>query len=151
VSGADAACTPLRRGLITAEMIKSGVIRATMQFSYPSPGFTLHPRFPATETDGRDHSGKHMVEGSWVRLDPKVNLAKLHLARYERIIATAMQRYGMILRDTGGCIGLYGRNTINEGMKWSQAGVKGTYEMGFGEKKSRFPWHRLQVLRPPPH
>lgn len=103
-------------GLIRPGELKAGAIKHALVFSYD---FTKAggPVFPATDSDGRTSTeGARppgtlpIPEGARVQLDPRLDLESLHLTRWQRIIARALQVYGMYLSDTGGGLGLYAVN-----------------------------------------
>lgn len=93
-------------GLIWPRELATGHIEHALLFAYP---FTKQggPVWPATSSDGRSTNVGAIPEGTRVRLDPKLNLDSLSLAPYQRTIAEALQKYGMILGDTGGAMGLF--------------------------------------------
>ena len=144
--GGNAANTPLLRGLVTPEAINAGVINETLQFSTPQIG-TGSPRFPAMHNAPTCGTTcvNHLVEGTWVRLDPAYDVNASTLPAWQKTIARALQDHGAILRDNGGTLSVYGRNPINGGASWASAGFSGT-SAGFS---SAFPWNRIQILNPP--
>lgn len=93
-------------GLIWPRELAAGRIEHALLFAYP---FTKQggPVWPATSSDGRTTSAGAIPEGTRVRLNPELNLDSLGLAPYQRTIAAALQKYGMILGDTGGAMGLF--------------------------------------------
>ena len=105
------------------------------------------PRFPALHNAATCGSScaNHLVEGTWLRLDPALNVEALPLPAWQKVIARAIQRHGMILRDNSGAFAIYGENPINRGVSWGIAGLSGT-SAGFS---SAFPWSQLQVLQAP--
>lgn len=144
--GGNAANTPLRRGLVTPEHVLAGYIGETLQFGCPEIGRGA-PRFPALHNAPTCQSCEwHMPEGSWVRLSPSVDVGALDLLPWERTVARAMQDHGMILRDNAGALTVYGKNPINGGLSWPDAGLGS----GGSERFSAaFPWDGLELLVPP--
>ena len=64
--------------------------------------------FPAQRTDGTLGTSEAIPEGTTFRLDPRLDIASLHLPRVTAIMAEAAQRYGIIVRDkTLHAIGFY--------------------------------------------
>ena len=74
---------------------------------------------PATESDGRPESMLvaavgltrppnvlPIPEGARVQLDPALDLDSLSLTPWQKVIARALQRYGMYLADTAGTTSL---------------------------------------------
>jgi hypothetical protein len=93
-------------GVIFPAELRQGEIRHALLFSFPYTKAGA-PTRPATESDGTTDSSLAIPMGTRVRLDPTLDLNTLTLTPYERTIAIALQRYGMILGDTGGGISLY--------------------------------------------
>jgi len=93
----------LLNGVIWPHEIINGAINHAIEFTYPyckSGG----PVLPATETDGTGHGTYDLPEGARLQLNPALNLDSLNLNPYEKVIAKALQEYGMILGDDGGGI-----------------------------------------------
>jgi hypothetical protein len=93
-------------GLIWPQELRVGEIRHALMFSYPYTSAAGAVE-PATETDGQSTRSDALPEGARLQLDPSLDLDSLPLQPYERVIARALQRYGMYLGDTGGGINLY--------------------------------------------
>jgi hypothetical protein len=88
----------LLAGLVWPDDLARGEIRHALIFSYPytsAAGFVA----PATETDGRSARLDAIPEGARLQLDPTLDVSAL--PPYERMIARALQQYGMYLADTG--------------------------------------------------
>jgi hypothetical protein len=147
----NAACTPLRRGLITPEDLRDainsgGALPYTLQFGMPQIGNGA-PRYPATHNAPTCNSScaNHIVEGTWVRLNPSYDVEGSGLPAWQKVIARTLQTKGAILRDNGGTLVIYAENPINRGVSWGVAGLSGT-SAGFS---GSFPWAQLQILSPP--
>lgn len=100
---------PYLAGLIFPEELRAGRIGHALALgvNYPSP---LHV-YPATKSDGRNLEPTALPMGSRLQLDPKYTEADFRrwgLDRSGRVIARALQRYGMILVDGSGHPKLYG-------------------------------------------
>ena len=95
----------LPAGMIWPEELAAGRIEHALQFSYnyPKKG---GPVSPATESDGTSSRNDAIPEGARLQLDPTLELDGLGLRPYERIIAEALQQYGMFLADHGGGVEL---------------------------------------------
>ena len=106
-TGHTGAGLSLLAGLIRPSDIRAGVIRHALAFAAPVTG--TNSVLPGTSTDGRTSGGP--PEGTRFQLDPSINLAALHLGPFQLIVARALQRYGMYLRDTGGAVTLYAEST----------------------------------------
>lgn len=98
----------LTLGLLWPEEMAAGSVNHALQFAYD---FTKSggPVAPATESDGVTRSRAAIPIGARVRLDPALDLSTLGLARYEMVVARALQNYGMILVDSGGGLSVYAR------------------------------------------
>ena len=85
-------------GLITPHDIASGTINHALRIATPdnSPTGVL----PATDSDGTNPGG--IPEGQLVRLDPSLDLNAYNLNAFQKIVAKALQTYGMYLIDTSG-------------------------------------------------
>jgi hypothetical protein len=104
--GAKASGFASLAGLVWPRELRRGRIDHALFFAYP---FTRSggPVSPATASDGRVADAGGLPEGARLQLDPSLDLNRLGLQPYQRTIAEAMQRYGIILGDTGGAFGLY--------------------------------------------
>ena len=76
-----------------------------LQFSYNYPKRSGSVE-PAIESDGHSKRSDAILAGARLRLDPTLDLDSLGLTHYGRIIAQALQQYGMILADNGGGVEL---------------------------------------------
>lgn len=87
---------PYLAGLIRRWEVDAGKIEHALAFAYPntSPSFV----YPATKSDGH---GTGMPEGTRLQLNPAFDLTTL-TDPVARIIAKAMQVYGMFVVDTSG-------------------------------------------------
>ncbi len=100
---------PYLAGLIFPEELRAGEIRHALALgiNYPSP---LHVH-PATKSDGRSYEPWSLPMGSHLQLDPKyteADFTRWGLDASGKVIARALQRYGMILVDGSGHPKLYG-------------------------------------------
>ncbi len=113
-----AAGVPIIAGLILYDEVLSGGIShkiacATRFNAYKE--FT----FPATWTDGHLPGG--IPEGAVIQLDPALDLSPFDLLPGERVVARALQKYGMVNVDNAGGSPLYGQNLNNDsrGRSWN--------------------------------
>jgi hypothetical protein len=100
----------LGNGLVWPHEIEQGEIPHALVFAYP---YTRAggPVRPATASDGSSVELGALPEGAQVRLDPNLDLESLTLEPWQKVIARALQRYGMFLGDTGGTLGLSAVNS----------------------------------------
>ncbi|HEY2935384.1 MAG TPA: hypothetical protein VGJ25_02210, partial [Gaiellaceae bacterium] len=71
------------------------------------------PVQPATSSDGHSTVAGAIPEGARLQLDPSLDLGSLGLNAWQATIARALQKFGMILGDTGGTVGLSAVNAIS--------------------------------------
>lgn len=105
-TGHTGAALSLLAGLIRPSDIRNGVIRHALAFGAPVTGTAFVP--PGTSSDGRVTAGP--PEGTRFQLDPGLDLSSLKLSPVQLIVAQALQRYGMYLRDTAGAVALYAQS-----------------------------------------
>jgi hypothetical protein len=105
--GVRASGFALLAGLIRPSEVRANRIEHALVMGIPntSPSF----RAPATTSDGRTPGGIAM--GSHFQLDPNFDVSRL--PPDQRMIARAMQRYGVYIGDTSGAITLYAQNTAS--------------------------------------
>jgi len=164
MGGSNLGNVPLRRGLVTPEDLHRGRIDQALQMAMPQIGKGA-PRFPAIYSCPRKSHGKctnsvgpnRMVCGTWLRLDPSVNVDALPIQAWEKVIGHTLQQHGMIFRDYAKTLIIYGKDSTNGGMRWIDAGIKPGKSTPPGEDakaaefSKSFPWNKLQVLLPPKH
>ena len=103
--GPRGAGIPYLAGLVRPWEIALGHIDHALALTYQNTATTY--TFPATKTDGPCTLSTCMPEGSRLQLDPTVDVTTLGLSASGAIIAKALQKYGMIVVDTGGHPKLY--------------------------------------------
>lgn len=141
----DAANFPLLGGLIRPEEILQGHIDHALVFSLPGASGAAHV-CPATHDDGSSDDPAALEEGSWVQLDPAVEVDSLPIPAWQQTIARAMQVYGMYLRDDGGSLAIMAENPISRGYDaWAAVGLGGIASASL----AGIPWDRFRVLAPP--
>jgi hypothetical protein len=143
--GATATSLPLLGGLIRLSEVQAGVIPHAVAFEVASPRKGVFV-WPAQRTDGQNADPNSLPEGIRFRLDPTLDIAALNLPPLTRMIAEAVQRYGMVLRDsTHIAVGFYGEQPKpGEGNPYPAA-LGG---LTFQEAMAKFPWAQLQVIAP---
>ena len=97
-------------GMIRPHELEAGRIEHALAFTMKATK-AGGPVLPATGSDGRSSLPGAIPEGARLQLDPNLNLDALGLSRHERVIAEALQRYGMFLVDTGGAVAIRVQNT----------------------------------------
>lgn len=112
-SGATAAHSALLAGLIRPQEIRRGRIDHALQATIPGIG-SGEPRCPAVANVPTTDDPDAPPEGTRFQLSPSVNVGELEVPRIVRVIARALQRYGMIVVDNGGQIAFRGENPIGK-------------------------------------
>jgi hypothetical protein len=140
--GATATSLPLVDGLITPDELKTGVINHALAMAIPATR-AKHWAFPAQRTDGNDTTAASIPEGARFRLDPTLNLASLNLPPLTLMLATAAQKYGIIVRDKAGVVTFAAQDPTPT--------ATNPYPALFGTKwpstvLGAFPWSHLQLL-----
>jgi hypothetical protein len=132
-SGANGAGTPLIGGVIRPEEVAAGVIRHALMCSTPvnrvrasgtTPRWEL--RSPAaSRTDAPFVGRQYIPEGARLQLDPALDLDTLGLAPQARVVACAMQQYGMFVTDNAPSFGIYFQNLGPSGGSWESWDIPG--------------------------
>jgi len=142
--------------------VASGVINHPLVFSMPNVGPAPNPYPSAPGTEGYP-GNTGLPLGTWLRLNPSVNVASLGLSKFEAMIAVALQKYGMFCRDIGYYdLSIIGTDQVNQGgnaVDWPAVGVSLPNTIPAGQwaagtpyatrLSSNFPWSSMQVLEPP--
>lgn len=143
--GARGSGMPLAAGLIRPEEILAGEIRHALSFAAPTTRRSTVEGGPrevcspvASRTDGKHTGGEYLPEGVRIQLDPGLDLDTLGLAPRTRIIARAMQVYGMFLCDHGETFKVYFQNLGPDRGRWK--------DIGTFDDLSRIPVERFRVL-----
>jgi hypothetical protein len=96
-TSADAAGLPILPGLVRFDEVAAGAIDHAIRFTTPETRSAYV--YPARHFASSDASSSLPPMGTRVRLKASYNVAAL--PTQARVIAVAMQRYGMILADNG--------------------------------------------------
>jgi hypothetical protein len=104
--------------------------------------------WPANRTDGYDSNPTDPVEGERFRLNPKLNLTKLHLNPVALTLARAMQRYGLIVTDQSGSVAIQSEDP--RPYESEHHGTNPYTQMQHGtptfELLDAIPWNQLQAM-----
>jgi hypothetical protein len=141
--GATATSLPLVGGLLTIKELQEGHINHAIAMAIPEPS----PEYvwPAQRSDGFSHNAGAIPEGTIFRLPASVNVAQLNLPPFVRMLATAAQEYGVVVRDTSGCVCFYGEDPTPTGSNPYSKIMEGQYANNL---LKLFPWASLQAVRP---
>jgi hypothetical protein len=145
--GATATGISLVAGLVTLDDLRSGRIDHAIALGVDGTRKGV-VSWPANRTDGRSVAADSVVEGQRLRLDPTVDVASLPLTPLGRMLATALQQYGAIVRDTTlGSVTVYAENSLPV----TPPGSPDPYGAFYGGKPKYaqldgIPWDRLVAL-----
>ncbi|MFN8109901.1 MAG: hypothetical protein U0Y82_08645 [Thermoleophilia bacterium] len=142
--GATASGIPAAAGLVTSQDLARGSIDHALVIGLPyiRTGSFLSP---ATRTDGWTTDATDPLMGQRFRLDPAVDVAALNLPPLARMVALAVQRYGLVVRDTSGSVSFYGEDPVSTGSNPFTAALAG---QDMGVVMRQFPWDHIQALAP---
>lgn len=102
--------------------------------------------YPANRTDGASADPGHLREGQRLRLDPSLDVTTLGLTPLGEVIARAAQRYGFIVSDRAGSVGLA---TQSGRAQEHRTGINPWDVLLGGPAHSvmaKFPWDRVEAL-----
>jgi hypothetical protein len=104
----------LLAGLVTMAEQRRGEVRHALHLGLPETrkGSWI---WPAQRSDGRVADEKAILQGAIFRLPAEIDLESQVMTGYARMLARAVQRYGMVVRDTAGAVTLYAENPMLEG------------------------------------
>jgi hypothetical protein len=146
--GASATSTTVAGGLVKLDELRAGHIDHALMLSLPQTR-SHEWSWPAQRTDGAagDTAADSIPSGSHFRLDPKLDLAQLHLPPLTRMLAEAAQRYGIYITErTHYMVGLGVESPAPYG------GRGNPYDRYLGGRSPNeildaFPWTKLQLLQ----
>jgi hypothetical protein len=144
--GAGASGLSLLGGQIHLEDLEHGTIDHALEILMPD---TANKRFvwPADRTDGTSTAGDSIPEGTHFRLNPHLDLSALHLSPSALAIATAIQRYGLLVGDTAGAVALSAQDPtpiIRDG----KPNPYNTLLSNPYEALNAIPWGQLETVSP---
>jgi hypothetical protein len=144
--GVSASGLSILAGQIHLEELRRGAVQHALEVSLPDTagGFV----WPADRGDGESSAADAIREGTRFRLRAGLDLAALHLKPAALAIATAIQRYGMIVSDTAGAVALEAQDPT----PLMRAGRPDPYPALLGaspyEALNAIPWDKLEALSP---
>ncbi|MET0558993.1 MAG: hypothetical protein ABW065_10030 [Solirubrobacterales bacterium] len=143
--GATASSFSLAGGLITLEDLAAGEINHALAIALPRVRAGTFAA-PAARSDGNSWVGTSLPEGARLRLDPTLELWRLHLPPLTLMLARAAQRYGIYVRDVAGTVTFYAQDPAPTGTD-PYYGPGGYFEDTYPARLlASFPWKRLQLL-----
>lgn len=141
--GATATSLPVIGGTMLIDELRAGRIDHALAMAIPS---ARHGTFswPAQRSDGTNDDSAAIPEGARFRLDPSLDIDRLDLPPFTRMMAEAAQRYGMVVRDqTAHAVGFYGEDPTPTGSDPYPALFGGLSPL---DLLARFPWDHVQLL-----
>jgi hypothetical protein len=142
--GASATSLPVIAGTMLVSELQAGTIPHALGIAVPFARAHAYS-WPAQRTDGLDAKPTAIPEGARFRLDPALDIDSLGLAPVTRMMAKAVQRYGMIVRDqTAHAIAFYAEDPGPGKANPYRALFDGRYPI---DLLANFPWKYLQLLR----
>jgi hypothetical protein len=144
--GATATSIPMLGGLIRVDELRRGRIGHGLAIAIPQPRKDVFS-WPAQRTDGTYDNADAIPEGTRFRIDPRVNLDELRMSPVVRMMAEAVQDYGMVVRDKAGSVAFYAEDPTPLGAD-PYAGSTGFFDNRYPSALlADFPWQYLQALR----
>jgi hypothetical protein len=155
--GTAATGLALLAGLITIAEQRQGAINHSIHISLPQTRRAVWAH-PAQRTDGEENDPDAIPQGATFRLPESVNLEQIDMDPYARMVARAVQKYGMVVRDTAGTVVLYAENPLSKGADHPYFGVGGILRCAKGSAEAAcypdsnnrlhgFPWDKLEVIQ----
>jgi hypothetical protein len=144
--GAGASGLSLLGGQIHLEDLERGSINHALEILLPDTAANTFVA-PANRTDGASKAADAIPEGTRLRLSPSLDLSTLHLSAAGLEIATAIQRYGMIVGDTSGSVAL----SAQDPSPLMREGAANPYSKLLPnpyDTLDAVPWNRLEVVSP---
>jgi hypothetical protein len=153
VWGATATSLPVAAGVITLAEIKRGPIDHALAIDLPHPRAGVWA-WPAQRSDGTGSASNDIPEGAHLRLKASLNIASLGLPPLVQMIATAAQKYGMVVRDqTHHAIGFFIQDPTPTGSNPfytanNTPSPNGPFQGLWPDQLLRtFPWAAVEVLK----
>mgnify|MGYP006291703015 CR=1 FL=1 len=107
IGSARAAGFPLLAGLIRMEEIQRGYIDHALVMAYETPRSGVYV-YPASTVYGASGDENTIPMGGRLQLDPTIDVEALELSDAAKVVARALQEYGVYLVDYAGSLVLYG-------------------------------------------
>jgi hypothetical protein len=155
--GTAATSLALLGGLITIAEQRRGEINHALHIALPKTRRGVWA-FPAQRTDGAENNPNAIPQGATFRIPASVNLDQIDMDPYARMLARAVQKYGMVVRDTAGAVVLYAENPLSKGADHPYFGTEGILHCPNGravpscypDSNNRlrgFRWDKLEVVQ----
>jgi hypothetical protein len=144
--GASATSLPVIGGTMRIDELKAGRIDHAIHVSIPSIRSLFHTP-PAQRTEGTTATSGAIIAGSRFRLDPSLDVESLPLTPFVKMIARAVQRYGLVIGDKSTSVQFYGEDYTPTGSNPYPEIVGPNYPSNYYRDLARFPWEHLKLLK----
>jgi hypothetical protein len=141
--GGTATSLALLGGLIRPDELAAGHIDHALAVAIPEAKQNSVV-WPAQRGDGVATGAHAIPEGTRFRIDPDFDLDSISLAPAARVIAEAIQRYGMIVRDQAGAVVLYAEDP----QTMSNDPWPGLFNEWPNNLLNSLPWAHMEVVTP---
>lgn len=144
--GTSASGTAMAGGMITIEDVRRGDINHVMSLGVVDSQADPVVSWPAQRTDGNVTNLDVVMHGQRLRLDPSLDLTQYRLTPVGLLVAKAAQRYGFIVVDRAGVVGV---GTESGKLAQARTGINPWDELLPGPPYlalRNFPWDKLQAL-----
>ncbi|MDQ1679174.1 MAG: hypothetical protein QOI42_33 [Frankiaceae bacterium] len=133
-------------GAVSLSDVRSGAIRHVMSLAIPNPSTDVS--WPAQRGDGGGaRTAGSIPEGTRFRLDPRIDVSRLHLTAVGRMIARAAQIYGFVVTNRSGAVSV----AAESGLALQSAGHRDPWPSLLAGTPDyavlkNFPWSRTQAM-----
>jgi hypothetical protein len=148
--GFGAAATGLASfgGAVSLADVKAGEINHVVALNVISAARYDYFSWPAQRSDGdREVTPDVIPEGQRFRLDPRLDVSRMHLTPLAAMIARAAQKYGFVVTDKAGAVTVIGESGAGIA---AQTGVNPWDSLLAGTpdylQLKDFPWDKLQAM-----
>jgi hypothetical protein len=146
--GATATGLPVIGGVMTLDEFEAGEVDHALALNIPKPRAKEYS-WPAQGSDGTHSGSKWIPEGARFRIEPSLDLDSLTMHPVTRMMAEAVQSYGMVVRDrTSTAVGFAAEDPAPLGYNPYREPDGGYFE---GKSPTtflkKFPWKHLQLLK----
>jgi hypothetical protein len=167
LAGRQATGLPDLAGILTIEEQRAGIVNHALHLAIPEAS-SQYFVYPAQRTDGAFARRDAIPEGALFQLPANLNLDAIDMDPYARMLAKAVQKYGLYISDTGGAVVFRAENPAGRyavDPYYGEGGIMrcpenytadnapqecwpaGTVKGGIGRLRG-FPWNKLQALKP---
>jgi hypothetical protein len=144
--GISASSLSLVGGLISLEDLEKGQINHALEMAIPDVRVGVYAS-PAQRSDGKIGGPLSLPEGAHLRLNPKLDLAAMHLPRLTLMIAEAAQRYGIFVTDGSSDVEIDAQDPTPTGTN-PYTGPDGYFDGQHpNQLLASFPWSQLELLK----